>query len=101
VIGSILAATYRSSLHPTGVPGGLSGKARDSFAVALHAGGPIHAAAESAFVHGSHSALSYAAGIALAAGLGVAALLPRRHPRADTIRFGETSNALPAAAEAA
>ena len=84
VIGSIVTAVYRASLHLPGVPAGLAGKARGSFAVAIHAGGPVKASASSAFVEGMRTGLLYAAGAALLAAIVVAVLLTggRRSPRA-------------------
>jgi hypothetical protein len=77
VVGSILAATYRShlNLNPA-VPPALADKARGSFAVAVHVGGPVQAAAQSAFVDGLRFAMLAAAGVALI-GAGVNGLLLR------------------------
>jgi len=83
VIGSIVTAVYSASLHLTGVPAALADKARGSFAVAIHAGGPVKASASSAFVDGMHIGLLYAAGAALVAAITVAVLLAgqrRRQP---------------------
>jgi MFS family permease len=84
VVGSIVTAVYRASLSLTGVPAGLASQARGSFALAIHAGGPLRASASSAFVDGIHSGLLYAAGAALVAAAAVAVLLTcdlrRRHP---------------------
>ena len=82
VIGSIVTAVYRSNLHLAGVPAGLAGRARGSFALAIHAGGPVRASAISAFVDGLHTGLLYAAGAALLAAITVVALLAgqRRRP---------------------
>jgi MFS family permease len=83
VIGSIVTAVYRANLHLTGIPAAAAGKARGSFALAIHAGGPVKAAASSAFADGIHTGLLYAAGAALLAAIIVAVLLPggpRRHP---------------------
>jgi len=77
VIGSIVTAVYRANLHLAGVPAGLAGQARGSFALAIHAGGPVRATASSAFVDGIHTGLLYAAGAALLAAITVAILLPR------------------------
>jgi MFS family permease len=81
VIGSIVTAVYRGNLHLAGVPAGLADKARGSFAVALHAGGPVQATASSAFVDGIHTGLLCAAGAALLAAVAVAALLSGGGPR--------------------
>jgi EmrB/QacA subfamily drug resistance transporter len=86
VIGSIVTAVYRSNLHLPGVPAALASKARGSFALAIHAGGPVQASASSAFVDGIHTGLLYAAGAALLAAVTVAGLLSgnlRRRPPAD------------------
>jgi MFS family permease len=86
VIGSIVTAAYRSNLHlPAIIPAGLASKARGSFALAIHAGGPVKATASTAFVDGIHSGLLYAAGAALLAAITVAVLLsrgPQRRPAA-------------------
>ena len=86
VIGTIVTTVYRSNLHLAGIPAGLAGKARGSFALAIHAGGPLRATASSAFVDGIHTGLLYAAGAALLAAITVAVLLSgslRRHPAGD------------------
>ena len=75
VVGSIVTAVYRSNLHLNGVPAGLADKARGSFALAIHAGGPVRASAGTAFVDGIHAGLLYAAGAALFAAVTVAVLL--------------------------
>ena len=78
VIGSIVTAAYRSNLHlPVIVPAALAGKARGSFALAIHAGGPLKTAASSAFIDGIHTGLLYAAAAALLAAITVTLLLPR------------------------
>jgi len=76
VVGSIVTAVYRANLHLAGVPATLAGKARGSFALAIHAGGPIRVSAGSAFTDGIHTGLLYAAGTALLAAVTVAVLLP-------------------------
>ena len=75
VIGSIVTALYRANLQLAGVPAGLAGKARDSFALAIHAGGPVKATASAAFTDGIHAGLLCAAGAALLAAVTVAVLL--------------------------
>jgi EmrB/QacA subfamily drug resistance transporter len=82
VVGSIVTAVYRSRLDLAGVPAGLAGRARGSFALAIHAGGPVRASAGSAFVDGIHAGLLYAAGAALLAAVAVAMLLSRGARRA-------------------
>ena len=76
VIGSIVSAVYRSNLQLTGVPAGLASKARGSFGMAIHAGGPVRATAATAFTDGIHTGLLYAAGAAIIAAITVAVLLP-------------------------
>jgi len=87
VVGSIVTAVYRTNLHLSGMHAAAAGEARGSFALAIHAGGPVKAAASSAFVDGIHIGLLYAAGAALLAAITVAVLLPsglrRRHPVSD------------------
>jgi hypothetical protein len=75
VIGSIVTAAYRSSLHIPGAPAALVGRARASFAVAIHAGGSTGTDARAAFVNGIHTGLLYAAGAAVLAAISVATLL--------------------------
>ena len=78
VIGSIMAAVYRSHLTVTGVPTTVLDHARGSLAVASRLGGPVSVQADTAFIDGIHVALLAAAGAAVLAALAVAALLPRR-----------------------
>jgi MFS family permease len=79
VVGSILAATYRSHLQVgAAVPPALADKARGSFAVAIHVGGPVQVAAQSAFVDGLRYALLAAAGVAFLGASCVSILLRRR-----------------------
>jgi EmrB/QacA subfamily drug resistance transporter len=84
VIGSLLTAGYRDNLNLPGVPADLADKARDSFAVAVHAGGPVATQAHSAFVDGMHVGLLAAAGAALAAAVTVGLLLRRPEPAGAT-----------------
>lgn len=87
VLGSIVTAVYRSSLRLRGVPGPLVHQAQQSFAIAIHQGGPVGTSARAAFTDGIHAGLLYAAGAAIIAAIGVAALLPgdatTRRPAAD------------------
>jgi EmrB/QacA subfamily drug resistance transporter len=94
VIGSLLAGTYRADLHLTMVPASLAAKARGSFALALHAGGPVRAAASSAFVSGTHVALLCAAGTAFLAAAVVA--VQRRERQPDPIRIALSAPPTPA-----
>jgi EmrB/QacA subfamily drug resistance transporter len=75
VIGSIVTAVYRSHLQLPGAPAPVVDKARQSFAIAIHAGGEIGTHARAAFVDGIHTGLLYAAGAAVIAAASVAALL--------------------------
>jgi MFS family permease len=75
VIGSLLAAGYRSSIDGAGLPGPVAEKARISLAVASRMGDPVAAQAQGAFVDGMHSALLFAAGVAVVAAVAVAGLL--------------------------
>ncbi len=77
VLGSIATAVYRGHLNLPGLPDAVVDKARASFAVAAHLGGPIATHADSAFVHGFQVAFLSAAGAAVAAAVAVAALLGR------------------------
>ncbi|MEX5633113.1 MFS transporter [Parafrankia sp. FMc2] len=78
VIGSVLAASYRSSLDLPGQPSALAEQARSSLAVASHLGGAVQAHAQDAFVSGMRTALLCAAVAVTLAAAGVAALL-RNH----------------------
>jgi EmrB/QacA subfamily drug resistance transporter len=77
VLGSIVTAVYRSSLRLPGVPAPLVHQAQQSFAIAIHAGGPVGTHARTAFVDGIHAGLLYAAGAAILAAISVATLLSR------------------------
>jgi EmrB/QacA subfamily drug resistance transporter len=83
VIGSILAATYRSHLSLPGVPAPVADHARASLAVAARLGGSVSAQAHTAFISGLHVALLYAAGAALLAAVGVVVLLSSSDPDGD------------------
>ncbi len=75
VIGSIVTAVYRSSLHLPGVPAPLAHRAQQSFAIAIQAGGQVGSGARDAFVDGIHIGLRYAACAAVLAAISVAILL--------------------------
>jgi Na+/melibiose symporter-like transporter len=77
VIGSVLTATYRSHLHLPGIPAAVAAKARASFGIAAHIGGPVTTHARSAFVDGMHAAL-YTGSVASLLGAVVVAVLLRR-----------------------
>ncbi len=53
VLGSVMAAVYRAHLVVTDLPAQVASKARDSFAVATHLGGPVARSADTAFVDAS------------------------------------------------
>jgi Na+/melibiose symporter-like transporter len=75
VLGSVLNATYRSHLKLPGVAAPIVTKARDSFALAAHIGGPVSTHAHSAFLSGMHAALLAGSGAAVLAAVGVGVLL--------------------------
>jgi EmrB/QacA subfamily drug resistance transporter len=75
VIGSIVTGVYRSSLKLPGASPALVAKARASFAIAIHAGGPVGTSARHAFVVGIHAGLLYASAAALLAAVAVATML--------------------------
>ncbi len=77
VLGSVVTAVYRSSLQLRGIPAPVVHQAQQSFAIAIHAGGPVGAHARDAFVDGIHAGLLYAAGAAILAAIAVATLLTR------------------------
>jgi EmrB/QacA subfamily drug resistance transporter len=77
VVGSVLTAVYRGNLDVTGLPAPIAERARGSFALAAHIGGPVSAHAEVAFTSGMRAAMLCAAGAALVAALGVVLLLGR------------------------
>jgi len=91
VIGSIVTAVYRSSLQLRGVPAPLVNKAQQSFAIAIHTGGPIGAHARTAFVDGIHTGLLYAAGAAILAAICVGTLLSREAKIRQPADQGEQS----------
>jgi EmrB/QacA subfamily drug resistance transporter len=75
VLGSVMAASYRSHLELPGVPTGIAEQARDSLAIATRIGGTVADQAGVAFVSGFHIALYAAAGAALVAAVLVFGLL--------------------------
>ena len=91
VIGSIVTAVYRSHLQLRGVPAPLVNKAQQSFAIAIHTGGPVGAHARTAFVDGIHIGLLYAAGAALLGAISVATLLSRQAKIRQPADQGERS----------
>jgi hypothetical protein len=74
VMASVLTTTYQSHLHLIHLPAAEAGQARSSVAVAVHLNG-VAAQARTAFTGGLHLALLIAAGIVIAAAIGVATLL--------------------------
>ena len=80
VIGSLIAATYRSQVDVAGLPARVATKVKGSFAIATHLPAPIPDRANSAFVSAMHVSLLVAAGIALLAAVGVFLLARRPAP---------------------
>ncbi|MFE0461647.1 MFS transporter [Kitasatospora sp. NPDC058965] len=77
VLGSILAAGYRSHLTLPGFPARVTEAARSSLGAAAGMGGPVLEHARTAFVAGLQDALLGGAAVVLAAAVGVALLLRR------------------------
>jgi len=75
VLGSVLQSTYRSQLHPTGLPAPIAERARSSLALASQLDPTITRQAQAAFTDGMQSALLYAAAAVALAALAVTALL--------------------------
>ena len=82
VLGSVLQASYRSELHPTGVPHQMAEQARSSLALASQLGGPVARQAQTAFATGMQTALLTAAAVVALAAVSVAALLARQQDSA-------------------
>ena len=78
VIGSILAASYRTHVNVAGLSAQVADKVKSSFAVASHLPAPIPDRAHAAFVSAMHVSLLAAAGVALVAAFGVPRLARRR-----------------------
>ena len=78
VIGSILAASYRTHVNVAGLSAHVADKVKSSFAVASHLPAPIPDRAHAAFVSAMHVSLLAAAGVALVAAFGVPRLARRR-----------------------
>jgi MFS family permease len=60
VLGSVLQSTYRSHLHPVGLPEPIAERARSSLALASQLDSTITRQAQAAFTDGMQSALLYA-----------------------------------------
>jgi len=75
VLGSVLQSTYRSQLHPVGLPEPIAERARSSLALASQLDPTITRQAQAAFTDGMQSALLYAAVAVAFAALAVTALL--------------------------
>ena len=61
VVGSILAASYRSHVNVAGLSAHVAAKVKSSFAIAAHLPGPIPDRAHTAFVSAMHISLLAAA----------------------------------------
>jgi EmrB/QacA subfamily drug resistance transporter len=101
VIGSVVSASYRSSLDSSGLPGAVLHPARESIgaaaAVARHAGEygrPLLDAAHSAFTSAMTTGFTVAAIVALAGALIAAATLPARHQPIVEVETAEPEPAL-------
>jgi EmrB/QacA subfamily drug resistance transporter len=77
VVGSVLSSVYRDSFRVPAEagPAELIARARESFVLAAHAGGPVGEAGRSAFVDGMHAAVLACSIAAFAAAVLVAFLL--------------------------
>ena len=84
VIGSILAAGYRSNIDSSGLPAPVAEKARISIAVASKMGGPVADKGQAAFVDGMHSAFTFGAVVAIVAA-GTIAFLLRHGEQEDAV----------------
>jgi EmrB/QacA subfamily drug resistance transporter len=71
VVGSILAASYRTHVNVAGLPAHVATKVKSSFAIATHLPAPIPDRAHAAFVSAMHISLLAAAGVAIVAAFGV------------------------------
>jgi len=80
VLGSVLQSTYRSHLHPVGLPEPVAERARSSLALASQLDPTIAHQAQAAFTDGMQSALLYAVVAVAFAALAVTAL---RHHHTD------------------
>ncbi|WP_327674901.1 MFS transporter [Kitasatospora sp. NBC_00458] len=78
VLGSVLAAVYRSRVDATGLPPQLADAARSSLAAASRLGGPVADQARTAFVEAMRLTLLTGAGVVALAAVAVALLLRPR-----------------------
>jgi EmrB/QacA subfamily drug resistance transporter len=101
VLGSLLSATYRSSLHLPGEPAALADRARSSLAAAAQLGRPVLDQARVSFADGMHTALLGGAGVALIAALAVALLLRGTSAEDDAVAGDDAAVAIEASRPAA
>lgn len=76
-LGSVLNAGYRGAVAGSGIPAGVTEKAQESIAVALHMGRAVAAVARPAFLDGQADAFLLAAACVAGAALIVVGLLTR------------------------
>ena len=74
VVASIAQSIYRSHVDVNGLPPGIAGRVRDSFALAAHLGRPVAGQAGSAFVDGMRIALLSGSAVLLATAVAVAVI---------------------------
>lgn len=95
VLGSVLQSTYRSHLHPVGLPESVAERARSSLALASRLDPTIARHAQAAFTHGMQSALLCAAVTVALAAMSVTALLHQGPVRDDPIGGAQMRSSSP------